>query len=146
MRTALALVFSVGLWATGVGAGYLLATSPSPDPTPPGPSPGPSPIKVDDLVVLLVEETNERNQLTVDQLAVLTGNELRDWLDANKAQYRIWDKDIDATREKEFWRQMLALPRDSTPWIYVSNGKTAASQPVKDVADTIALLEKFRAN
>ncbi len=77
---------------------------------------------------------------------------VRDYLNAkcvlgadNKTrEWRMWDKDVDATAESQLWQDALKRPRKSTPWIIVSNGKTGYEGPLPEGwVDTLALLKKY---
>ena len=59
-------------------------------------------------------------------------------------EYRIWDKDVDTSHVSDIWKQAMELPRDSLPWIIVSNGKTGISTKLPDdIAETKALAGKY---
>ena len=123
-------------------------TPPTP-PTPPQPAP---PIAGGGNRVLIVYETGDR--LPPAQSAILTSGVLRDYLDAKTAKddfnptgaYRIWDKDVNLSHPSvsPSWKAAFARPRQSLPWIVVSNGRTGYEGPLPaDVPQTLALLKKY---
>lgn len=136
------------LFAGGFLAGFSIDRSVVPIPPGPGPAPAPDvnpiPIESDDLVVLFVEQTEDRSKIHSDQLQVLTSVQVRKWLDEHKAKYRFWDLDVQVSdKEDAFWKEILKVPRDSVPWVYVSNGKKGYSGPVSNIAETIAMFEEM---
>ena len=108
------------------------------------------PVSDPGLHVLIIEETEERGKLTEDQRAVLASVPMVTFLDENctkingRAQWRVWDKDTDITREADKWRKLMAIPRESLPWMYVWNGRRGASGPLPaTVDDTRIVISKY---
>lgn len=126
--------------------------SPGPGPTPPVPPQPPAPISGDGNRVLIVYETGQG--LPSAQAAVITSGVVRDYLDAKTVKdahnpagaYRIWDKDVNLSHPSvsQSWKDAMARPRTSLPWVVVSNGKTGYEGPLPpDVPQTLALLKKY---
>lgn len=107
--------------------------------------PVPSPIiKTKDLVVLFIEETEDRSRLSQEQLSIFTSIELREYLDKAKAKYKFFDKDIDLTYEESLWKELMKMPRSGEPWLFISNGKDGYSgPPPSNVYETITLIKKY---
>ena len=123
--------------------GPTVSPDPVPVPEPPIPDVDP-PIPGDSLSMLIVEEVNDRGDLSADQVGIFTSVPLREWLDSHDVEWRIWDQNVETKFEAEKWRQALAKPRDALPWIYVSNGKSGYSGPLPETVEaTIELLEKY---
>jgi hypothetical protein len=133
-------------------------TPPGPTPTPPGPTPPPDPpgpappIPAAGLHVLMVYEDKELPKLPPGQYSVLYAKAVRDYLNAKCAagpdgktkQWRTWDKDTNATGESKLWQDALARPRQRTPWIIISNGKTGYEGPLPNsVEDALKLLKIY---
>ena len=79
------------------------------------------------------------------QLSILTSAPLREWFKSNNVQWRIWDDDTPVEGAEKVWQDALLLPRQSLPWIHVSNGKTGFSGPLpSNVDETIALIGKYK--
>lgn len=127
-----------------------------PGPTPPGPVPPtpPAPIPVDGGHVLIVYETGQLHPPA--QAAIFTSGVLRDYLDKHTLStptdgtggraYRIWDQHVNLAHPAvaEKWRTAMARPRQSLPWIVVSNGRTGYEGPLPpDVPQTLALIKKY---
>jgi hypothetical protein len=75
---------------------------------------------------------------------------VRDYLDAKCAkvggtpEYRIYDKDIDVSRDAKTWQDAMRRTRAQMPWIIISNGKTGFEGPLpSDVPSTLELLKKY---
>lgn len=95
--------------------------------------------------VLIVESRNERARLSRGQLETLQSAEFRRWLANNGAEHRIWDENTDISRESEPWQKGMRRPRDSLPWLIVSNERTGFTGPLPPtLEETIALLERFK--
>lgn len=119
---------------------------PGPGPKPPSPD-NPPPIPGDGLRVLMVYEsakTNEPGNLP------LFSKRVRDYLDEKCARVngeperRIYDKDIDTSRDSKTWQDAMKRPRTATPWLIISNGKTGFEGPLPpSVEATLDLLKKF---
>jgi hypothetical protein len=140
--------------ATSVSFVWVTVTGPTPPPTPvpPTPTPSPAPIPAAGLHVLMVYDSNAVGKMPVEQQAVLFAKSVRDYLDAKcvagadgkTKEWRIWDKDVDATNETALWKTALARPRTAVPWLVVSNGSAGYDGPLPGtVADTLAILKKF---
>ncbi len=114
---------------------------PGPEPTPPRPDPddddvdpepddGP-PFPADQLHVLIIYESADVNRLTADQRAIIMGADVRGALDsAAPDRYRIYDQDADLTYVDQVWKDAMAVPRESLPWLVISDGETGYSGPL----------------
>ena len=124
-------------------------TAPRPPPDPPGPEP-PNPVPTDGNRVLIVYESSELSTLPPDQAVLMTSGNVRDYLqrkcskgpDGRTPEFRIWDKDVDATNAGQTWKDALAIQRNGLPWLIVSNGTTGFSGPLPD--NEAALLAKLK--
>ena len=132
-------------------------TPPGPEPTPvppdpPGPKPDPAPIPTAGFRVLIVYETSELSKLPAAQQSVIYGKAMRDYLnskcvlgpDSKTHEWRMWDKDTDASAESQLWQDAMKRGRTSVPWLIVSNGKTGFEGMLPaTVEDTLKLLAKY---
>lgn len=125
---------------------------PGPDPKPkpdPDPSPKDAPIAGDGLRVLIVHETSQ--PLSQSQFATIYGQQFRDYLRAKcakgadgSAEARIWDKDVDTKDAPKHWQDAMKRPRQSIPWLIVSNGKTGFEGPLPQTLDeALAIVKRF---
>jgi len=113
-------------------------------PVPPVPPAPPAPIPVPGLHVLIVEEVQDRPKLPKEQVAIFTSTEVRTWLDAN-AKWRIYDDDSPMQHDEKVWQDAMKLPRQSLPWLIVSNGKTGYMGPLpKSSKEFLDLVQKYR--
>lgn len=112
--------------------------------------------------VLIVEETKQRGNMPKEQLSILTGMNVRKALDANfgAGNYRIWDKDVDATAEDPRWQEALKRATEKAqesgwspsdpegifpPQILISNGRTGTIEALPgSESEAIQLLDKFK--
>jgi hypothetical protein len=127
---------------------------PPPTPTPPGPNPpGPTPPTPtpNAVSVLIVDESSDYGKPEYrPYLNVLNSTSIRSYLNTHCAkvdglpEWRRWDKDTDVSHESQKWQDAMKMPRDSLPWIYISNGTAGFGGPLpKTEADTLALLKKW---
>jgi hypothetical protein len=98
--------------------------------------------------LLIVEETADRPGLPADQLSIFTSTALRDYLDSHCAKladgskgYRIVDKDDTSSLPPDF-QATAGLKRESTPWLYCTDGAKGLSCPLPASVDE--LLAKIR--
>ena len=148
-------------WAGWLGMILILAVlifkslpgpGPGPNPVPPKPIPTPvvpAPIPVDGFRVLIVYETSDK--MTAEFQAIILGKEVRDYLaakcvkgpDGKTPEFRIMDKDSVVKDESKLWQDAMLRPRQSVPWLLVSNGRTGFEGPLPaTVADTLIILRK----
>lgn len=133
-----------------------VAPTPTPDvdPVPPGPEPEPepeptpdtAPFPADGLHVLVVYESSKMNSLTPDQRAIIQGADVRAALKAAAPErHRFYDPDADLTYAAPVWKAAMAVPRESVPWVAISNGRTGYSGPLDMTpAEFKALLSEFK--
>lgn len=118
---------------------------PDAPPTPPVDPPSPAPVESGLKVQILYESSTEEFQkLPPSQIIMLQSAKLRKRLGELNADWRIWDKDTDVTRESEFWQKAIKLPYESLPWIWVTNGSKGVNgkAPLTE-AETIELIERY---
>lgn len=122
---------------------------PKPDPVPPNPSP--APIAEPGFRVLVVYETADLPQLPRAQQQILTGPEVRGYLDqkcakaSGTAEWRFFDKDTQFPSTCDsVWCKAMKRPRTALPWLIVSDGKSGYEGPLPPtVAETLDLLKKW---
>lgn len=122
-------------------------TGPEPPPDPDvDPEPEPEPGPAGKLMVLIVEETDARGTLPAGQIPIFAAKEVRDFLKTT-GDLRIFDKDQDITGAEPWVQTAWKEPRQSLPWIILSNGQAGYSGPLPaSVADTMVLLRKYHAD
>lgn len=114
--------------------------------------PGPAPIPGNGLRVAIIYESADLSRLPKAQLAILSSAQVRDWLSAHCAKgadgktpdWVICDQNVDMTYAADTWKQVLARPRKSLPWIVISTGRKGFEGPLPaDVPATMELLKKY---
>lgn len=122
-----------------------------------------APIPAQGLHVLVVYESATLTRLPGTQQAVLFGKQIRDYLnthcplgpDNKTRQWRMWDKDVDATGEQQLWQNALKRANEkianwqgtepALPWVIISNGQTGYEGPLpRTVEEMIRLLDQYR--
>lgn len=125
-------------------AGCIQPVTPSPGPDPVNPVDPPAPVVTDGkLRVLILYEEDELPNLPAEQMLAIRGPEVRDWLTAHNADWRIWDQHIETKYAGKFWQEAVKLPHDSLPWIWVTGGtsKGVKGPLPKSAGKIIELLE-----
>lgn len=124
---------------------------PGPGPTPPDPPTPDPPAPISGKRVLIVYESGEASKMPEKQQQILYGRAVRDYLngkcdvesDGKTRAWRIWDADVDASGESKTWQDALKRPRQSVPWVIISNGKTGFEGPLPaTVEEFMALVKK----
>jgi hypothetical protein len=144
-----------------IGGFLLLADARPPGPNPVDPVNPVDPIDVTPIDVpgnrmLIVYESGERSKYPAEQSLILNSGVLAEYLDetCTKAsdghpEWRIWDKDVklsdvDGPLVEQVWVDAMKLPRDSLPWLIVTNGTTGFSGALpQSEAETMQLLRKY---
>lgn len=124
---------------------------PPPDPGPKPEPPSPAPIPAAGFRVLIVYESMAT--LPMNQHGIIYGKSVRDYLnakcdvgpDGKTKEWRIFDKDVDASSDSALWAAAMKRPRASVPWLIISNHPRGGYEgPLPDnVADTLTLLKKY---
>lgn len=127
----LALI-AVAFWMPDIGS------LPLPIPTPFNPPPIPG----EKLMVLLVEESEDRDDIGPAKTAALMSTEVRSYVKSKQGKFRLLDDDVPLDKEAEWVKAGMANERASVPWLVVSNGKSGASEPLP--ADEQALLARVK--
>lgn len=111
----------------------------------PPPDVDPAPIPVSSLHVLIIEEKDDRSNLPASQVNIFTSTSLRKWLTENKAQWRMFDDDVDQSLLEKKWKDGMGRARTALPWIVISNGSNGYEGALpKTEADLIQILEKYK--
>jgi len=103
------------------------------------------PVSEPGLHVLIIEETESRNELKPGQLAIISSVPMMRYLDENCVGWRVWDVDTDVAREADYWQDAMEIERSSVPWLVVWNGYRGASGKLPATVEaTIAVVEKYK--
>lgn len=119
-------------------------------PAPPAPDvePIPSPVEPigDGMAMLIVYDVQKLATLPHAQREIIGSTKLRAWLKSNKVKFRFWDDQqgiVGTDAETQAFAKAMKLPRASTPWCYIANGKRSFSGPMPvDEAALMVELEK----
>jgi len=151
-------VADADVWIYTVGGPTPVPPDPGPGPgpnppvppNPPPPPPPPAPIPGDGLRVLFLYESADLSKYDRNQISVMYGGPVREYLDArcakvnNTPEYRIYDKDVDVSNESDTWKKAIGRGFKSLPWIVVSDGKSGFEGELpKNPDDTLALIKKY---
>lgn len=123
-----------------------------PGPTPPEPTPSPSPFPGDGLRVLIVFEKSELGKIPPAQLNAVYSENVRNYMETHCAMgengktkdYRYYDQNDDPKNDSKVFRDAMARPRKSVPWIVIGNGKAGEEVPLPSTeAALMDLLKKY---
>ncbi len=119
---------------------------------PPGPTPPIPPTPIQGLRVLFVYDRAKLAQLTPEQATIRTSTIIRDYLKTHAAkgadgitpEARFVSVGDDISEEPEAWRAIMTRPRQSVPWVVISNGQAWHEGPwAADVPSQLAILKKY---
>ncbi len=123
---------------------------PKPDPPKPDP-PSPAPIPVAGLRVLIVFESMDATKMELGHQAIVYGAATRKFINdacvkvGNQPEYRIYDKDTAMDGESKLWQDAMKRPRQSLPWVIISNGVSGYEGPLPMTPDAMkALVAKYQ--
>lgn len=102
----------------------------------------PLPVQIDGLHVLIVEQNEDRENLTPEQLAVFNSVKLRKLVDSMDGEFRLLDVDDDLRKYPKEWRAM-AESTLKPPFVVVANGRKAIQFELKDLDQTIERIESM---
>lgn len=130
--------------------------SDGPGPTPPGPTPptptpdNPAPIPEPGFRVLIVYESGEMTKYPIETQVILAGADVREFLQSNCVasngvpEFRIYDPDVDVSRDSAIWQKAMARPRSQIPWVLISNGTTGYEGPLpKTPSEFLELCKRY---
>lgn len=111
----------------------------------------PSPFPMEGFRVLIVYEGDlTKVTHTPAQQNIMFGQKLRDFLNEkcvkvnNTTEARMYAADTDVSKDSDTWRNAMARPRTSLPWIIVGNGKSGFEGPLPaTLEETLTLLKKY---
>lgn len=123
---------------------------PKPEPPKPDPKPEPTP-QPGKLRILIVEETADRSKLPTLQQDILFSPTVRTYIKTacsksaeGNPDFRVYDKDTDTSKEAAWVQTAMKEPRNSLPWIILSNGTAGYSGPLPaNETATMELLKKY---
>lgn len=136
---------------------------PGPEPGPaPRPTPEPpAPIAEPGFRVLFVFEAESLTTYPRGQVNAMRAKDVADYLaakcvkgpDGKTPETRAYDQHTPMDAAPKLWKDAMARPRASLPWVVVSNGKTGFEGPVPynpadpaDLAPILTLLRKYGGN
>jgi hypothetical protein len=105
-------------------------------------NPTPAPIPQSGLFVLVIHEPSA--VLPAEQQAVIDSTVVRSLVRDKKGQIRVFAPNADLANESKLWQDAMKRPRQSLPWLIVSNGKTGIEGPLPaNVDDAVAIIKKY---
>lgn len=105
---------------------------------------GSAPFPTDKLSVLIVESTEDRDELSRSQTAARDSVIWRAYVESVGGQWRVLDDQTDISKELEWVKSGMAVPRASMPWLVISTGKSGSSVPFPENLEALMLeLKKF---
>ena len=90
----------------------------------------PTPINVDRYTVVIIEETESRQNLPQEQLNAINSQVWKDYIDSQGGQWRVLDPHTDVSKDKEWVKKALGAPRESLPWLIFASPTRGYSGPL----------------
>ena len=88
------------------------------------------PLNVDRLTVVVIEETESREDISSSQLSAINSLVWRKYVEDNGGQWRVLDPNTNAKDEESWVKKAMILPeRSSVPWLIVSRPERGYSGP-----------------
>lgn len=101
----------------------------------------PAPFPADRLSVLIVEEAQDRYLLPQSQLSIFSAGQV--WMNSAGIASKILDPNTEGVNEQP-WASAFAVPRDSLPWVVISNGVSGFSGPLPPTVEAfVELVGRF---
>lgn len=85
-----------------------------------------STVKVDKPHVVIVEESGDHDQLTANQIAILTSVPIREFYDRNEVVYRKYDVEDDVSKESKTLQELREMVTEEPPCVIVAKGSKAS--------------------
>lgn len=106
---------------------------------------GPAPVPGNSLMVLVVEEGDDRAKLPESQQHIFTSAAVREYLKSRNTKLRVLDEENTDVSKDEAWVAIaMARKRSAVPWILISNGRKGHEGPLpKSVDELLALLKRY---
>ena len=119
---------------------------PGPTPEPEPEPPTPAPIPEAGLNILFVAESSDATKMTPGQREILFSLEGRNFLTATCGNnWRAFDQHVQFTDQDGKWAKAIQRPRESLPWIIISNGTTGFEGPMPgSLVDLKKLVEEYK--
>lgn len=101
-----------------------------------------APFPTDKLSVLIVEETEDRDDLPTSQVSAIESAVWRGYVLEKGGNVRVLEPEAKLSNEDPWVAPALAVKRDSVPWLVISDGKRGYSGPLPENLD--GLMAKLR--
>jgi hypothetical protein len=103
-------------------------------------APEPPPIAGEGFKVLVVYEDSQK--LPTAQRVALYSQKAIDYVQSKNGTWRKWDQNVQHVGGPQEFIDAMQQPRDSLPWVYVSNGKTGTSVKLPETEEAFLNLLK----
>lgn len=103
---------------------------------------GSAPFPTEKLSVLIVEETEDRDDLPPSQVSAIESVIWREYVKGKGGDARLIEPKSKLSNEEDWVAKALEVKRDSLPWLVVSDGKRGYSGPLPENLD--GLLSKIK--
>ena len=94
-----------------------------------------APFPADRLCVLIVEQTEDRDDYPRSQVDAITSTIWREYVESKGGDIRDLEPAATLINEAEWVPKALAVPRESLPWLVISDGKTGYTGPFPENLD-----------
>jgi hypothetical protein len=125
-----------------------LTPGPGPNPDPQPDPDHPAPIPENKLNVMVIEETEDRDELAkspqgYNQIVAMQSTLWRNYVKSKGGEFMHIDKDSTLEMAAKKWQDAMKRPRTQLPWLIISNGKSGYEGPVPQLDEFMKLVQKF---
>lgn len=100
----------------------------------------PLPVPGEGRHLVVIYEYQDRPTMTAGQREIMDSVLIRKWLADAKWDVRYLDDDTEFTTESEWFKTALSVPRESLPWVVLSNGERGYSGPLPETVEEFKTL------
>ena len=96
---------------------------------------GGAPFPANKLSVLIVEETEDRDDLPTSQVSAIESAIWREYVLSKGGEARVLEPEAKLSNEEPWVAPALAVKREKLPWLVISDGKRGYSGPLPENLD-----------
>lgn len=94
-----------------------------------------APFATDKLSVLIVEQTEDRDDLPPSQVSAIESTIWREYVISKGGEARVLEPEAKLSNEKPWVPLALAVKREKLPWLVISDGKRGFSGPLPETLE-----------
>ena len=93
--------------------------------------------------VVIIEETEKRQELPSSQVSAINSQTWRDYMSKNEGKWRVLDQHAKISNEESWVKSSMSTTRESLPWLIINKNKEKYSGPLpKNLDGLMELIKK----